>query len=499
MLAPRHTAYSSPNSWLLWPTFRYRVVAPVVHEDSLNIFQEAVLGLVRAGLREEREMADLLGLAPELVSLVISDLRGQRLIDHRGVITSTGRAALQDGFAEPTSNVVTHVFQDVFTGTLLPIEDASPQWAQVEWRRSRRARLILGTAGAPRDQDALAIEAGSPRVDPPTADHIVEMVSRGIRSRRDGVSRDRAWTRSAPERVIKRVALIGAPDPTYVPLVVQLDKRGDSGAESTTWSVVNTMAGAPSTYLRRLVATRAQHSGPLRDRIDRLVGRSSEALLAEYDRLDVELRRRIGEGLESRFTASIRAHRELLELLTLIERDVERTRTAGDHSTEVASVVQRTWQVHELVLREIVARHRVPDGVLAQLSDPLAGPLSRSCATIGLQVSEHRPLRSSAEKLRRDHSKTHHTNTPTLLALCVLSAEAGDAEHPFRRLTTSYPTLITRLTAMSGDRNSIAHGGPDELNIEFAESAWRLTQDTVSAYLNLPLFTQTLAKETPVG
>ncbi|WP_406068326.1 hypothetical protein [Micromonospora sp. NBC_01638] len=85
------------------------------------------------------------------------------------------------------------------------------------------------------------------------------------------------------------------------------------------WDAFSPFTGRSSTYLRRLVATRLQQVPSLREQIERFVGRRSEAVVLEYDRLDIALRRRIGELLEDRFTGLVREHRVLFELLTLLE------------------------------------------------------------------------------------------------------------------------------------------------------------------------------------
>ncbi|MFJ6677414.1 hypothetical protein ACIQMJ_40475 [Actinosynnema sp. NPDC091369] len=457
----------------------------------MNVFQSAVLGLARSGLRETADVARLLKLEPELIELVVSDLKAYRYLDQYGAVTEPGRAALRDGFVDPTSNVVTYVFQDLFTGSLLPIATAAPAWVRSTWLDSRNVRLNLRTTGSPLTKNAFSVDLDSIRdVEPPGAEQILETVAKSTNSRRDRGRRRR--TAAVPDRIVSRVSVVGSGDPTYVPLVIRLDKRRDDNVETVSWSAYNTMTGQSSNYLRRLIATRAQHSEPLRQRIENFVGRQSDSLLQDYDRMDVELRRQFGETLEARFTIRVREHRVLVELLSLLERDVLRTRLQGDHQTEVSSVVHRAWQVHEFVLREVVLRYPVPPSALDHQSDPLTGYLGNCCRKLGMPFSEQAPIRKAERSsLRKNMARPQHVNTPVLLALCLLSAVHGGADHPFRRLARAHPRLLSELTALSRDRNDSAHSGPTRLNQEFAESAWRLTQDTVTAFLGLPLHTTT--------
>ncbi|MCE7010004.1 hypothetical protein LWC34_45440 [Kibdelosporangium philippinense] len=486
VLLPKHVDYAGPQRWVLWPTMRYRVVSPMMRDPELNVFQSAVLGLSRSGLRSSLEIAGLLKLQPDLVDLVVSDLKAYQYLDRHGGVTLAGRAALRDGFVDPTSNVVTYVFQDLFTGSLLPIATSTPTWVRSSWQSARTVRLNLRTTGSPLTKNAFCVDlAGAGDVAPPEAEQILDAVARSSSSGRDRGRRRRAGV--IPDRVVSRVSLVGSGDATYVPLVLRLERRRDDTVDTVSWSACNTMTGQPSNYLRRLIATRMQHSEPLRLRIESFVGRRSDALLQDYDRMDVDLRRQFAETLEARFTVRIREYPVLVELLSLMERDLQRTKLPGDHQAEINSVVHRAWQAHETILRDIVVRHPAPASCLDGQREPLTAFLGNCCRQLRMPFSEQTPIRKAElSSLKKNLDRLQHPNTPVLLALCVLSAVHGAADHPVRRLAQAHPHLLTELTTLSGDRNDVAHS-PVKLNHEYAESASRLTQDTVAAFLGRPL------------
>lgn len=492
VLRPAQVKYQGAQRWLLWPVLRYRVVSPVVRERGLNAFQEAVLGLARSGLREPDEMGAMLSLDPVLVKAVQWDLKGHDYLDRHWAVTEKGRAALRDGFLDPSSNIVTHVYQDSFTGALLPGTTILPEWARSEPLGPLWTKVHLGTEGAPLNKNALPVPAEDvTEVDPPSPEQIVETVSAAARAEHSGDRARRRWATSVPNRVISRVSLIGQADPTYLPLVLLVHTRQDT----PTWSVDNTLIGRDSKFLRRQVAVRAQHWEPLRSAVERLIGRTSDSLLEEYDRVDVELRRKIVSDLELRFSTALRGHRMLVELLTLLERDHLRARRRPGMDAELGLVVQRSWQVHEFVLRELAHRHPLPDTAVNQLRDPLAPFLGRCCRTIGLPFSEHAPLRRmAAQRLHSRRRRPEILNAPELITLNLISA-AHTSDHPLRNLIPAHRNLLTAMLTISQDRNSTAHADLVPLNPEYAASARHLAQDTVAVFLGVPL----PAKESTIG
>ncbi|MBB5773679.1 hypothetical protein [Nonomuraea jabiensis] len=481
-----YVSYRGRLQWLLWPAWQYRVLAPLVYEQHLNAFQKAVLGLARAGHRNTTTMAELLQLHPDLLELVRDDLRQLSYLDQHGVVTERGAAAMKDGFLDPDKTIVTYVYQDPVTGTLWPASTQEPQIAPAQWEGVNRASVRFRTAGAPLHVSALPVPppAMGPSVGPPGHEDIVEAVSRGERLGRR-IRRDRPWQQAPPERVVARVSVVSAGQPVFLPVALGLSKQAKEGVASVTWVARNPFSGRPSTYLRRLVATQAQHSPPLRGAIDKLLGRSSQALYAEFDQMDREIRRRLAEDLEARFTHRIRDEQAVLELLTLLERDINRVRRPGDHTAEVADVVRNAWRLHEVVLRVLVRRRRVP---IAR-NESIRERLTRALTELGLPFSQYAPIKAADWRtISKAFNNPDSATSPSLLAAATLSAAAGDSAHPFRRLAAHRRTLITDLTNLSKDRNSPgSHAGLTPLSPAFAELAWQLAQETVAAHLNLPI------------
>jgi hypothetical protein len=507
VLMPTRTAYRGKRAWLLWPALQYRVVTPLVYQPAVNAFQRALLGLARSGQRDLANMAGLLGLDPEFAELVRDELRTVKYLDEFGAITAAGADALTDGFLDPRRVVVTHVYQDLLTGTLWPAAVPAPMLVTASWHDRSWAELDLGTAGEGEHVRALAIPADGAPPDAPSADDVVEAVSRGSQAAPGtgrgastdenadagvGAHADTGWRRRPPERVVARVSMIASGQPVYLPaaIVVTGRDRTDTG-ESPTWLAFGPFGTRASQLLRRLIAIQCVHHPPLRRRIEDLTGQPAAALLAAYDKLEARLREFYGQRLSQRFGPSLREHHELIELLTLLERNMElaRKREAGDRDSALNTAANVGWRIQEIVLREIARRRPPePDPVLDRGTSrpPLWRQLMIACEEIGLRSTEYTAM-SVLTDLGRIFRLPASPKVPELLAAAVLSAQRSDADHPVRRLASQRDTLLTDLTRAAAARNDSSHAELAHIDIDTVELSRRLAHETVAAFLGVPV------------
>jgi hypothetical protein len=486
------------HTWLLWPALQYRVVTPLVHDPEINAFQRAMLGLARAGQRDLGKMAELLALDAEFAEIVRDDLRTLRYLDEFGAVTAAGADALADGFLDPQRVVVSHVYQDLMTGVLLPASVPAPMLVNARWASRDFAELDLGTAGSTAPIRALAVPPGERYPDPPAADEVIEAVSRGSRgapAADDGVR----WQKHPPDRVAARVSLMTSGQPVYLPVAIVLSRgdtdRGTLGGNGPTWLAYSPFNERPSHLLRRLAALRCASYAPLRRRIEGLTGRSAEALLAEYDRLGADLRSHYGERLDRLFGPALREHHELVELLTLLELHAELGRKPGNRASELNTAANAAWRIQETVLREIA--HRYPANV-GPWADPTgSGPrrplwqrLMTVCEQIGLRSTEYRAISQLKRfaDIRRvlQPSGDAPPQVPALLAAAVISAQQGDADHPVRKLAANRPTLLTDLVNASAIRNDGSHGELTQIDPDAVGLSRKLAHETVAAFLGVP-------------
>jgi hypothetical protein len=107
---------------LLWPAYAWKVLFPSDEQRlGANLFQEAILGLVRAGERDTVELARLLALDPELVRYIIAtELQPNGWLDTRMKLTPDGEKLLDVADGRRLNLKVGYAFQDAVTGAWLP-------------------------------------------------------------------------------------------------------------------------------------------------------------------------------------------------------------------------------------------------------------------------------------------------------------------------------------------------------------------------------------------
>ncbi|CAO1659131.1 DUF4145 domain-containing protein [Halomonas sp. NYA30] len=132
---------------VLWPVLVHRVLYPEPRQPELNLFQRAVLGLVRAKRVKQDDIAVLTGLHPELIALIVAQgvSNGWLTSDANG-LTEKGHRLLDDEEDESTSLKAGFLIQDAITGYFWPrmvtkleqIEPVDPQAKFPEFSVNRR-------------------------------------------------------------------------------------------------------------------------------------------------------------------------------------------------------------------------------------------------------------------------------------------------------------------------------------------------------------------------
>lgn len=106
---------------LLWPVLVHRVLYPDPKRAQLNIFQRAVLGLVRAHVVRDEEMVALTGLHLDLIKLILAQGVGNGwLVDSADALTEKGERLLDDEDISESDMKTGYLFQDALTGRFWP-------------------------------------------------------------------------------------------------------------------------------------------------------------------------------------------------------------------------------------------------------------------------------------------------------------------------------------------------------------------------------------------
>jgi len=106
---------------VLWPALVHRVLYPEAKRPKLNLFQRAVLGLIRARTVQTEAIAELTGLHPNLISLILAQgISNGWLANGAGALTTKGEQLLDDEAVDDTSLKSGYLLQDALTGQFWP-------------------------------------------------------------------------------------------------------------------------------------------------------------------------------------------------------------------------------------------------------------------------------------------------------------------------------------------------------------------------------------------
>jgi hypothetical protein len=110
-----------------------------------NLFQEAILGLARAGVRDPTELARMLALHLELVRFIIAtQLQPNGWLDSTFQLTPSGEAVLDEAEDSRLKLKVGYAFQDAMSGAWLPrFLDTLPEIAPVAVDGKGRPEFML--------------------------------------------------------------------------------------------------------------------------------------------------------------------------------------------------------------------------------------------------------------------------------------------------------------------------------------------------------------------
>lgn len=106
---------------ILWPVMVHRVLYPEPKRAELNLFQRAVLGLIRAGAKSQDVIANLTGLHPDLIAFIVAQgVSNGWLAPQANELTDKGFKLLDDEEDEAANLKAGYIFQDAISGEYWP-------------------------------------------------------------------------------------------------------------------------------------------------------------------------------------------------------------------------------------------------------------------------------------------------------------------------------------------------------------------------------------------
>ncbi len=105
---------------LLWPVEVWKILAPDANRR-LNVFQEAILGLLRTGIRDRQQIAKLLGLDENLIAFILAhEIMPGGWVDGQFRLTAAGEDLLSGGIDSQGAPTLQYAYRDSVFGRWLP-------------------------------------------------------------------------------------------------------------------------------------------------------------------------------------------------------------------------------------------------------------------------------------------------------------------------------------------------------------------------------------------
>lgn len=501
--------------FLLWPVLVHRVTAPTQVIRKIDIFERVILALCEVGVRRSDALADHTGLHVELCEHIVDQMVDSGRLTAARELTDEGRRVHRSGqLAETPELLVTHVFQDAFSGELWPRSATELHHRPVEVERDGLVNVRLGRHGAPRVITATAVHCAKPVTWLPRPEAVINAIAhhrvtatkqRGEKAQGElpdlfGVHAEEELSEverfeHLPE--VHRVVDIGEPRLEY--LLCSLDVSGSlAGSDDPP----DPFGLGRSPMLRQLLRVRSSSDERFAswladvrsEEAMRLQERLRAASLDWADHVEADLVHRLGEGL---FT-----HPLTFDLLKNVHEQAGRK----DSASAVEAVRREAFRLYEHLLRRFAAV--LPP--LAEWSGRPAGVLRRDDRGRFEKVVTNQAwevLVELATDLGFNHLPVQYKGSVTALLsgppkveestkvwelLCWAIVSAADplsphlSGHPLRDLAKQCPNLPTDLVALGKLRNSGSHAARDLATIGSTEWSVNLAMEAARAALLLP-------------
>tara|TARA_R110002167_G_C12704686_1_gene654214 strand:+ start:6808 stop:8349 length:1542 start_codon:yes stop_codon:yes gene_type:complete len=105
---------------VLWPVWVHKVLYPDVQQPRMNLYQKAVLRLIRAKTHDAADISQLTGMHLNLVKLIQAELYSRGWINSAKDLTVDGINAINEADQQSEQLASGYLFQDAHTGKLWP-------------------------------------------------------------------------------------------------------------------------------------------------------------------------------------------------------------------------------------------------------------------------------------------------------------------------------------------------------------------------------------------
>ena len=471
-----HPGPRNERAWLLWPTWVYRVVCPKTSDRLLNVFQEAVLGMLCAGNCTLEEIAQALVLNPELVAHIATrDLVDRGFLEENTLSpTAFGRQAIAKGAAQTPTKSVGFVFQDPWSGRLWPAFSETLPFMDIDYSPEGYPDLLLGgTKGRPWRQHAFCLLPPTDLAPSQPAAEDILKASYSARRARERTPADlyREEDDAAGElaqqfEAFREVSFIDeSPEPHFLVtyLYVPHDRSGD-----VDWYACDPFGTGYNMSFKREVAERAREYAPLSTHVSRCLGERPEmggAPVLGRERAEALVGREL-DGLEVSPAARDEFIEFQLKVLQVESAEAARAQTyqlIREAYTQVRRILevlceQVNGACRDASVRDVLFLDNVPRNA-GQLRDIVERINVNAAREVGFTTAGlRRIVTTGANKLRDCADKKARGALAAEFMLAIHTA-VRQPSHPFRAIAAKAPDFLHDVERIMEPINKAAHAG----------------------------------------
>ncbi len=509
---PKTARRWSEHQYLLFPALAYRVTAPRIRNRRLNPLQKAVAMLVRTGLLEANEIGPKLDIHEDLAFLILCELKQSGYITHTG-LSESGREALQSDSVLSYEWVSGFVFQNPWTGKLLPrfVEDLN--LCEHSYDKSR-VTLHLGTEGKPYDTRPVWLDFPSEtQVSPPTAEDVLHAIQRQSRQKKTGQKSPYEDEGSELEIVAEisgaKVEQITEIDPkvryVYLTTIIYLADKLEADHEGRKappeWFVGDPFGHAEIPELYATVRECSETEASLKKSIDRMLQRAGyrpgyEGLREWEERATEDAKRSIHRAFTSSIDGFEGVSKELVAFEAKYIMALDLPERSDGLPRELLKVLESVfiWCIKSYPPAEIWKRVFFEDRnrrtgkmdwfPLKYKSD-YQEAYRYAAKELGLNPTQ-RFLNTKPSHIRSVVEFDHHSKlTASICGQIMYAAEVE--KHPLRRVAEENPNLLELIDAITSTGGQAGHAGGTKVTLEECKELRSDCFSIVASILELPL------------
>jgi hypothetical protein len=295
---------------LLWPVWAYRVVAPKIVNQNINVLQKVVLGMSRVGETRIKKMDDKLNLGSDLIAHVFNELIMKGLIENDGTLTERAKDYYKSDLLEDAEQIVGYVFQDPWSGSLWHRFKEDPFNNLIEIQENNNSSgliLKLGTTGSPKMIPAFRVFPPYECV-PTTPDSreilfALQKFKKLLKNKESTVEQNNIEpTRDLYDEVysISKISLIDEePVPLYLVTAIHLNQKN---SQSKTWFATDPFGLGENYDMRKRIKEKLPEIPSLKDKINRFTGKEIIAGIDNYEQFMKNINEKAVISLEKMFS-----------------------------------------------------------------------------------------------------------------------------------------------------------------------------------------------------